>query len=279
MFRFAALLAVAALTLPSATLKAQDSDDEWLDDCRHDSWRHDSWRDSRVRHCEIRETGIRARGRSGALTVDPGMNGGVDIVGWDRDSIAVSARIQVQARSEDDAQAIADRIRIEAAGSTVRAVGPTPTGRNQSWSVSFVVYVPRRTDLSIATENGPLSVREVTGRMELSTQNGPLALMSVAGDVRARAQNGPLVVKLAGARWEGAGLDAETMNGPADLRIPEGYNAKLDFGTVNGPMMVGFPLTVTINGRITDRLSTTLGNGGAPIRVMTTNGPMTVRRQ
>ena len=274
MFRFATLLAVAALTLPSATLNAQDSDAEWLDDCRHDSWR-----DTRVKHCEIRETGIRVRGRSGALTVDPGRNGGVQVVGWDRDSIGVTARIQVNARTEDDAQAIARDIRIEAAGSTVRAAGPEPTGRSQSWSVSFVVQVPRRTDLSIATENGPLTVRDVTGRMELSTHNGPLALMGVAGGVHARAQNGPLVVKLTGARWDGAGLDAETHNGPADLRIPEGYNAKLDFGTVNGPMMVGFPLTVTINGRLTDRISTTLGEGGAPIRVMTTNGPMTVRRQ
>ncbi len=273
MVRFATFFALAALALPTTTLRAQESDDEWLDDCRHDSWR-----DTRVKHCEIRETGIRARGRSGALTVDPGPNGGVDIMGWDRDSIGVTARIQVNARSEDDAQAIARDIRIEAAGSTVRAVGPSRTGRHQSWSVSFIVQVPRRTDLSIATENGPLSVRAVAGRMDLSTQNGPLSLVGVAGDVHAHAQNGPLSVKLTGTRWEGTGLDAETKNGPAVLRIPEDYNAKLDFGTVNGPMDVGFPLTVTINGRVTDRVSTTLGQGGPPIRVVTTNGPMSVRR-
>jgi hypothetical protein len=271
MFRFAAFFALAALTLPGATLRAQDSDEDWLDDCRRESWR-----DTRAKFCEIRETGLKATART--LTVDPGMNGGVAIVGWDRDSIAVTARIQVNARSEDEAQGVAKDIRIEAAGAMVRATGPDPVGRRQSWSVSFVVWVPRRTDLSLATENGPLSVRDVAGRMELSTQNGPLALVGVGGDVRARAQNGPLAVKLTGTRWEGAGLDAETMNGPADLRIPEGYNAKIDFGTVNGPMVVGFPLTVTINGRVTDRISTTLGAGGAPIRVVTTNGPMTVRR-
>jgi DUF4097 and DUF4098 domain-containing protein YvlB len=206
------------------------------------------------------------------------MNGGVDIIAWDRDSVAVTARIQVNARSEDDAVEIAKDIRIEAGGRSISARRAQPMGRHQSWSVSFVVYVPRRTDLSISTHNGPLSVREVTGQMDLSTQNGPLALVGAGGDVRARAQNGPLMVKLTGARWDGAGLDAETQNGPADLRIPEGYNAKVDFGTVNGPMDVGFPLTVTINGRITDRISTTLGSGGAPVRVTTTNGPMTVRR-
>ena len=277
MVRFAAFLAIAALTIPNAALHAQDSDEEWLADCHHNSWR-DSWRDTRVRHCEIREAGLRPTARGTALTVDPGMNGGAEIVGWDRDSIAVTARIQVDARSDDDADAIASQVRIEAAGTRVRAVGPAPVGRRQSWSVSFVVYVPRRTDLAIATENGPLSVQDVAGQMQLSTQNGPLALVGAGGDVRARAQNGPLLVKLTGARWDGAGLDAETMNGPADLRIPEDYNAKIDFGTVNGPLSVGFPLTVTINGRITDRISTTLGAGGAPIRVVTTNGPMTVRR-
>ena len=277
MVLFVTFLAAAALTLPITAIRAQDSDEEWLDDCRHES-RHNSWRESRVKHCEIREAGFKGPVRGGALTVDPGTNGGVDIIAWDRDSIAVTARIQVNARSADDAEAIAKDIRIEASGRTVSARGPEPTGRHQGWSVSFVVYVPKRTDLSISTQNGPLSVQDVTGTMELATQNGPLLLDGVAGDVHARAQNGPLMVKLAGARWDGAGLDAETQNGPADLRIPEGYNAKVDFGTVNGPMDVGFPLMVTINGRITDRISTTLGSGGAPIRVVTTNGPMTVRR-
>src|SRR6267142_5973721 len=213
MVRLLTFLAAAALTLPISAIRAQDSDDEWLADCRHDSWND---RYSRAMHCEIRESGFSMKGpaRGGALTVDPGMNGGVDITGWDRDSVAVTARIQVNARSEDDADAIARAIRIEAAGAMVRAVGPDPQGRHQSWSVSFVVYVPRRTDLSIATENGPLSVREVAGHMELSTQNGPLVLVGAAGDVRARAQNGPLMVKLTGERWDGAGLDAETMNGP-----------------------------------------------------------------
>ncbi len=273
MFRIATLIAVAALTFPVATVRAQDSDEEWLDDCRDDAWR-----DSRARHCEVRELGLKGAVRGGPLVAEPGMNGGVEIVGWDRDSVAISARIQVNARTEDDAQAVAKDIRIEAAGRSIRAIGPSAMGRRQSWSVTFVVYVPRRTDLTLATHNGPLCVIGVSGQMDLSTQNGPLSLEGVGGDVRARAQNGPLTVRLIGARWDGAGLDAETMNGPAVLRIPEGYNAKVDFGTVNGPMDVGFPLTVTINGRVTDRISTTLGSGGPPVRVVTTNGPMSVRR-
>jgi DUF4097 and DUF4098 domain-containing protein YvlB len=270
--RYLAALALAALVVPAGSLTAQKSDDEWLEHCQRDRWDD---RYSRARHCEIRETGMKATGR---LTVEPGMNGGVEIIGWDSDSIAVTARIQVTARDEEDAAAIAQDIRIEASGATVRATGDRSLGRHQNWSVYFVVMVPRRTDLTLATHNGPLSVDDVSGRMELSTQNGPLHLSGVGGDVHARAQNGPLSIELMGARWDGAGLDAETQNGPAQLRIPESYNARVEFGTVNGPMDVSFPMTVTLSGRIRDRINTTLGSGGPPIRVVTTNGPMSVRR-
>lgn len=270
--RYLAALALAALVVPAGSLTAQKSDDEWLEHCHRDKWDD---RYSRARHCEIRETGMKATGR---LTVEPGTNGGVEIIGWDSDSIAVTARIQVTARDEEAAAAIAQDIRIEAVGSTVRAAGNRSLGRHQNWSVNFIVMVPRRTDLTLATHNGPLSVDDVSGRMELSTQNGPLHLSGVGGDVHARAQNGPLSIELLGARWDGAGLDAETQNGPAVLRIPQNYNANVEFGTVNGPMDVGFPMTVTLSGRIRDRINTTLGSGGPPIRVVTTNGPMSVRR-
>ena len=270
-------LALALLVVP-ALVRAQESDDEWLDNCRDGRW--GDW-GQRARHCEIREMGMKAT--RAPLRVDPGMNGGVDIIGWDRDSIAVTARIQVHARTQDDADAIARDIKIEAAGGTVRVTSGSGAqgrgwGRRQNWSVSFVVMVPRRTDLNLSTDNGPLSVQDVTGQMDLSTQNGPLSLTGVGGDVHASAQNGPLSIELFGTRWEGAGLDAATQNGPADLTIPDNYNAKIEFGTVNGPMDVGFPMTVTISGRVKNRISTTLGNGGAPVRVVTTNGPMTVRR-
>ena len=265
--------AVALALLIPATASAQESDDEWLDNCQQD------WKDygSRARHCEIRELGMKPS--KGPLSVEPGMNGGVEIIGWNRDSIAITARIQVHARTQDDADAIAREIKIEAASGVVRVTGVrSSSGRHQNWGVMFIVMVPRKSDLTLSTDNGPLSVSDVTGTMKLETHNGPLSLSGVGGDVHASAQNGPLLVDLIGTKWEGTGLDASTQNGPADLRIPDNYNAKIEFGTVNGPMDVGFPMTVTISGRVKDRISTTLGSGGPPVRVVTTNGPMTVRR-
>jgi len=267
--RFVLPLPAIALAFGVAPLAAQSDPSEWARDCR----RHE--RDDKPRVCVVREAGMRPA--AGTLTVDPGRNGGVAVYGWDRDSIAVTAKIVASGRSEEAARRIADGVRIEAAGRTIRADGPD-VGFREHWSVSFDVYVPRQTDLSLETLNGPLSVEDVSGTMDLRAQNGPVSLDGVSGDVTARVQNGPLSVHLSGTRWDGAGLDAEAQNGPVDLAIPERYNARLETGTVNGPMDLAFPLTVTMQGRMSHRIQSTLGRGGATVRVVTTNGPLTIRR-
>lgn len=263
-------LVLASLVLAPA-LSAQDTDDAaWRRSCERD---HDS--DEGEHYCEVRHTGFRLNGRS--LTIEPDPNGGVEVIGWDRDSVAVTLRIQVRARDEEDARTLAHDVEAVASGSTIRVRGPS-TGRRQFWSASLVLQVPRRTGISAATVNGPLSVSDLNGELELRATNGPMSLYRLSGDVRARVQNGPLTVELSGARWDGKGLDAEAVNGPVDLGIPDGYNAELETGTVNGPMTTAIPLTVTVTGRMRDRIQTTLGKGGPPVRVVTTNGPITIHR-
>lgn len=265
------LAAVSLLACAATPLSAQrrhDADD-WLASCRDRDWGNDS----RARFCEIRNTGFKATG--GTVRVDPGENGGVHFAGWDRDSIAVTAKVQTYAETDADARDLAQQIRIEAAGGTIRAEGPGYR-RHASWSVSFDVMLPRHSDLQAETVNGPLAVEDVHGRMELQAHNGPLRLDAVGGDVHARTINGPLVVTLDGTRWEGTGLDSETQNGPVVLTLPQGYSAHLETGTVNGPMSMDFP--VTLQGRIDfHRISTDIGSGGPPVRAVTTNGPVTVR--
>jgi hypothetical protein len=252
-----------------ATLRSQSAADaRWIGQCRD---HEDAWR---ARACEVRVVSLAT---GGVITVDPGRNGAAAVEGWDRDSIEVHARIQAEGATDDDAAALAHAIKILASGTTIGAEGPD-AGRRQSWSVSLVVYAPRHSDLKLDTYNGPIGVRDIAGRMTLTAYNGPISLMAVGGDVRARTTNGPLDIELAGSRWDGAGLDAETTNGPVSLAIPDTYSAQLEFGTVNGPMTIGFPLTVTIQGRVGRRISTRLGSGGAPIRVVTTNGPVEIQR-
>lgn len=260
--------AIALLMLP-AMVAAQRSDEEWLERCQ------DQDRGDLVKHCDVRVF-PRLRATAGPLRVDPGTNGGVSVVGWDRNEVEVHARIEARAESMAQARVLAEEVRIET-GRTIGADGPS-SQRNANWHVSFVVYVPARSDLELSTRNGPLSVRGVHGTMDLQAQNGPISLHEVGGDVRARAQNGPISIDLEGRRWNGTGLDAETRNGPINLGVPDGFNADLETGTVNGPFTSEIPLSVTLQGRLRGPINAKLGDGGPPIRVVTTNGPVRIRR-
>ncbi|HYW09363.1 MAG TPA: hypothetical protein VE913_20550 [Longimicrobium sp.] len=259
----AAHLAALLIALPAA---AQNRSGDWMEQCER------NWGGSRsARHCEERETRMAA---TPLLTVDGGPNGSVTVRGWDEAGIVVRARVQAHARSEAEARALAARVRVDARGGSVSATGPE-SREGRSWSVSYEVLVPRRTGLEVETRNGGISVEEVAGSMQLRARNGGVALLSVGGAVRARTDNGPLRVVLSGPRWTGAGLDAETRNGPVTITLPRGYSASLETGTANGPMNIDIPITV--RGRLPRHVRTELGGGGAPIRAVTTNGPVTVR--
>jgi DUF4097 and DUF4098 domain-containing protein YvlB len=188
----------------------------------------------------------------------------------------VIAHVSGHAREESRARELVSQVEISMEGGRLRVHGPAG-GRRESWGVSWEVEVPRALDLSLATENGGIAIADVSGAIDLDATNGGIDLARVGGDVHGRTVNGPLHVELAGSRWQGKGLDAQTTNGTVTLEVPSGYGAELETGTVNGGFDVDFP--VTIQGRIGRTLHTTLGSGGPTIRAVTTNGGVRVRRR
>jgi hypothetical protein len=255
---------VTTVSLSAGALVAQRGA---CDDLRND--------EGRAKACDVRVLG--GKGLR-ALTIDPGTNGGAEVEAWDRDSIAVRAKVVSYARTEEGAAAIGREVKVTFANGVLSAEGPAG-GRREGWAVMFEVRVPRKIDLDVETTNGPIEVAGVNGKLVLDAQNGPITLTEVGGEVRARLQNGPLTIALEGDHWEGTGLDASTVNGPLTLRIPEGYNAQLETGTRNGPFNTEIPITVQgrIGGHMGQQISTKLGRGGATIRANTTNGPLSIR--
>jgi hypothetical protein len=241
-------------------------DDRWLAQCQD---RDRGWDDQ---FCEVRD--VNYTGPSSRIVVDGHQNGGVTVVGWDQNTIRIRARVQASGRSESAARNIAGDVRILADG-TIRAEGPERE-RRVNWSVSYVIYAPRRIDLDLRTMNGGIHLEDVEGAMRLRAMNGGLYLDGVGGDVRGETTNGGLHVTLTGASWRGQGLDVETMNGGVTLDVPARYSATLETGTVNGGFDIDFP--VTLQGRFGRRVTTTLGDGGPRVRATTTNGGVRIRR-
>lgn len=233
----------------------------------------DNWHSDRLMgHCEIKEQTVAA---GGAISVDARKNGGVSVKGWDRNEVLVRARIQTSASTQSEADDLAKQIRIETGGSKIFAEGPE-NRRDYHWDVSYEIFVPRRSDLSLEAYNGGISIADVTGRIEFTGHNGGVVLKRVGGLVRGGTTNGGVVVELDGARWDGETLDVKTTNGGIVMSVPDNYSAHLETGTVNGHLSVDFP--VTVQGRITRELAVNLGSGGPTVRARTTNGGVKIKR-
>jgi hypothetical protein len=262
---FAAL--VLAIALPASAQTFND------DPCRNNSFGD---RDSE-QHCEVREETMAA----GALTVDAGPNGGIRVEGWDQNSIRVQAVINTSARDAGRARELAQSIQILVGSGRVSANGPErdSLARRENWSVSYRINVPRRNDLDLSANNGGITIANVSGTIKFDTNNGGVRLTDLAGNVKGETHNGGLNVTLSGNRWEGEGLDVETTNGGVNLQIPAGYNAELETRTVNGGFNIDFPVTVQGELSLNRGIHTTLGSGGPPVRVRTTNGGLRVNRR
>ncbi|MDF7813437.1 DUF4097 family beta strand repeat-containing protein [Hymenobacter sp. YC55] len=233
----------------------------------------DNWSDGRRQNiCEIRDLTMAAPGAGQTLTIDGRRNGGITVRGWDGADVRVRARVQSWGRSSD-AQAQVKDVQIKSSGNTLRAEAGSG---DDNWSVSYEVFVPRKTALALTTYNGGISIDGVQAPITFEAYNGGISLANLGGDVHGSTKNGGVSVRLSGNKWEGKGLDVTTTNGGITWRIPESYSAQLKTQTVHGGLSTDYPITVT--GKIGRGLDTKLGQGGALVSAVTTNGGITLRR-
>jgi hypothetical protein len=238
--------------------------------CSNNNWSSDD----KVSMSQLRESTVSA---GGMLTVDGRQNGGIAVKGSDRSDVLVRACVQAWGSDAAAAKSLADRVSIDTSG-TIRADGPKENG----WSVSYQLLVPRNTNLDPTAHNGGIVINGVNGTAKFETQNGGVFLSDVAGSFNGRTTNGGVFVRLAGSSWQGTGLDVTTSNGGVNIDMPENYSAHVETGTVNG----GFSSDIAglrpqrdddgSNGggyrQRKTKVSADLNGGGAPIRVVTTNG-------
>lgn len=213
---------------------------------------------------------------SGSLNVDSGKNGGISVKGEDRGDVLVRACVQAWGTSEEAARGTLAGVKINTGGE-IKADGPTG---DPQWSVSYQILVPRSTSVNLKAHNGGISLSSVDGTASFETTNGGIHISNVSGNVKGRTTNGGVHAELSGTSWKGSGLDLQTTNGGVNLVMPRNYAATVETGTVNGGFKSDIPaLTIQEDTKGEEwgrqrskKIVSTLNGGGAPIRVITTNG-------
>jgi hypothetical protein len=263
------LATFSALALPGLPLFAQLQDNtEHELACNNGGNNGDT-----VRHCEMREQSYPAIGR---LAVDAGLNGAISVKGARRGDVLVRARIEGYANSDASAAIVASQVSLDGSGGQVHANGPK-TGENSGWSVSYEIFVPQTTDLTVKTHNGAIAISDVRGNLHFDVNNGAVRLKRVAGDVGGTTVNGAIQAELAGGTWEGRQLEIGTHNGAVTVTTPAYYSAHIKAETGNGRIQSDFPTTLSGNLR-PQNLDLNLGSGGPLIHITTGNGAIRLKR-
>ena len=290
MFRTAALAAALALALGATPDQNRPVPLEAADCSRINMMFGESAVGRAVQHASVPVS-------AGPLELRPDSNGGVRIERGAGGAYAITACIGAGARSQAEAQAAADAIRLEVAGNRVRVTGMDDrTVRN--WSVQLIVSAPDGAVIDAETSNGPIGVSGLAGTFTLRASNGPISLSDVDGEVTARASNGPISVEgsrgkfdvetsngpigvhLAGRRWEGT-LTARASNGPLTVSVPADYQSGVEISSSSrSPWNCRAAACRGGSGGWDDRTrSVRLGTDPVVIHLSTVNGPVTVNER
>jgi hypothetical protein len=265
-----ALLLTAFCLLGTSGLVAQERSEK--KEYKHEFCSDNNWSNGeKVSANDLREITISA---PGILKVNS-RNGRITVKGENRNDVLVRACVRVWAKSETEANTIVKGIRIETANG-VRAEN-TP---DENWSVSYEILVPNTTNLDLMSRNGRITISSVNGQMKFETHNGRITLDDVAGDIKGLTRNGRVTVNLSGNYWQGNGLDIETNNGRISLSLPSTYAANVEVATTNGLFSSDFSeLQVTDKKRRggSHKVSASINGGGAPIRLVTNNGRVSIQ--
>lgn len=233
------------------------------------------------------------RAQAPVLKVRPHTNGGTQVVGWDKDTYSVTACKAVA--PGNDAERMLSQITMSIENGTVSTSGPS--GEDE-WTVYLLIRAPKSAAIDLETENGPIALYDVDGKLtahahngpislknfsgeaNISALNGPISMEGSSGNVHIRTENGPIDVDLKGTSWSGSGLSADAQNGPVTLRVPEGFQSSFVVESTNhAPMSCHASICGSARKTWDDEhRRIEYGTSPAVVHLSTVNGPVSVEQ-
>ena len=206
-------------------------------------------------------------------------NGKIRITPGDGDTIDVKADRIVKAATEEAAKEALKQFEVTETvtknsviiDSSSRGTGFTIRLQRR---VDYDVKVPRWADVRIDSTNSDIEVSGLQGPFRAETTNGRITGSALEGGARVETTNG--VVNLDVAKLTDAGISCETTNGTISVSVPRDSRAQISARVTNGDITTS-DLQLAVAEKSRRRLDASIGGGGPPIRLETTNGSIAIR--
>jgi DUF4097 and DUF4098 domain-containing protein YvlB len=182
-----------------------------------------------------RETELSAPLAAGSSFLADTGDGSISVEGTQTPECKVRAKVVAHARTEEQAQELAEQIdvRLEPSGKGLEVVTKRPSLIHNAWySVSLAAQVPTETSLRLATGDGSIRVANITGNVDAKSSDGSVEVEGIKGDVRLRTADG----SIAGSRLETLTVDLHTNDGGIRLTDVTGQSCRTE--TADGSIVL-----------------------------------------
>ncbi len=239
-------------------------------------------------------------------------NGRTRLFGEDRQDIKLFAAKRARAETVEAAeQMVRDiHVSVQESDGNLEIDVEIPSKWNRHGNANLEIHLPRDLAVSVTSANGKICMQDLTGSVHARSSNGNVSIQDVVGDIevyasnakccfarttgriRARSSNGKIefsehtgsvdastsngIINASLTEIGDEGILLATSNGRIVLELPEEVNAELDIRVENGVIRTARDLCSQMresNGRIRG----TLGLGGSPIKLRTSNGTISLR--
>ncbi len=139
--------------------------------------------------------------------------GGVWINGWDKPYARVTVCKYGVGMTDARAERALGVINVTSRNGEVGTDGPEVTSE-QVWWAHMIVRVPKNANVDIASLNGGIAIRNVSGRVTAHAVNGGISLASSSGEHRLATENGGIRLDRISGR-----VEASSRTGPISLRL------------------------------------------------------------
>lgn len=142
-------------------------------------------------------------------------------------------------------------------------------------SERVTLKLPRQISLYTKGVNGPVTVGELDGSVEVAGVNGKVQIASATGTASFKGVNGSIVVGLKTISSEGVTLAG--VNGNIELQLPADANADVETKGMNGRVISDIP-NVTVDKSSHGNYTARIGTGGSSISAKGVNGNIRLTR-
>ena len=184
-------------------------------------------------------------GAGGTVSIIGAPVGSIEVEGWQKNEVEISAEIEIQAETEEDLAQLAKvngfviddsplHIRVISVGThdkryVKRVAKDFPKKLiGMPFRIDFHIKVPIYCDLNIDGGRGNLNLSNVEGAMMIKYLESDAKLRLTGGAVSATFGSGTVDVTIVNPSWRGRNADIQLASGTMNVGLPPNLNADVD---------------------------------------------------